>query len=182
MTTRGTSTAGIARATGIPWEDWTARLDGIGAREMSHAEIARHAAGWLEGVVDNHEWWGQSVAVAYEQHTGARRPGQAGDGSFGVSASRTVSGSRDDALGRWCALMAGADGVEGVPFEQEPVTAATEKWRYWRARLADGTRITVTVGDKGGGRTTVGVAHTGLASAEDAERWRPVWKERLRGL
>lgn len=182
MSTRGTSTAGIARATGVPWETWTARLDELGARAMGHAEVARRVAEQLEGVVENHEWWAQSVAVAYEQHTGARRPGQAGDGTFGASASRTVAGTPDEALARWAALMAGRTEVGGVPFQQPPTTAATEKWRYWRVRLADGTRVSANIGAKGGGRATVALAHTGLDSPDDVARWRAAWKDLLAAL
>ncbi|MEX5296402.1 hypothetical protein QYM41_14080 [Kocuria sp. CPCC 205268] len=182
MSTRGTSTAGIARATGIPWETWTARLEELGARSMSHAEIARRVAEQLDGVVENHEWWAQSVTVAWEQHTGVRRPGQTGDGSFGTSASRTVAGTPDEVLTRWTELLAGRTEVDGVPFRQPPSTARTEKWRYWRARLADGTRVAATLGEAGRGRTTVAVAHTGLPSAEDVARWRGVWKELLAAL
>lgn len=182
MGTRGTSTAGIARATGIPWETWTARLEELGARTMSHAELARRVAEQLDGVVENHEWWAQSVTVAWEQHTGARRPGQSGDGTFGAGASRTVSGTPDEALARWSELMAGRTEVGGVALRQPPTTAATEKWRYWRARLADGTRVAATIGAKGGDRATVAVAHTGLASADDVARWRTVWKDLLAAL
>lgn len=182
MSTRGTSTAGIARATGVPWEVWTRRLDELGARGMEHAELARHVARELHGVVPNHEWWAQAVTVAYEQHTGAREPGQSRDGSFAVSAGRTVPGTREDALERWGALMAESSTVGGVPLDQPPTTSTTGKWCYWRARLADGTRVSVTIGDKAGERATIGVAHTGLGLPEDVERWRAVWRDRLRAL
>jgi hypothetical protein len=179
MSTRGTSTRGIVEATGIPWETWTARLDALGARRMGHTQIARHLTEQLTGVVANPEWWAQSVTVAYEQHIGARRPGQAGDGRFNVSAGRTVDGAADDLLARWGALMAGDPGVACA---DPPSTSATEKWRYWRARLADGSRVSVNITTKGAGRCTVAVAHAGLASPEDVEPWRAFWKERLRGL
>jgi len=42
MSTRSTSTAGIARATGVPWETWTARLDELNA---AHEEQWR----WVKG-------------------------------------------------------------------------------------------------------------------------------------
>lgn len=182
MSTRGTSTDGIARATGTPWAVWTARLDELGGRAMTHAEVARRVAEQLEGVVDNHEWWAQAVTVAYEQHTGARRPGQSGDGTFGASASRTVAGTPDEVLARWSAVMAGRAEADGVPFQRPPTTAVTERWRYWRVRLADGTRVAATIGDKGSGRTTIALAHTGLGRADDVERWRAIWKELLAGL
>lgn len=182
MSTRGISTEGIARATGVPWETWTARLEELGARAMSHAEVARRVAEQLDGVVENHEWWGQSVAVAWEQHTGARRPGQAADGSFGLSASRTVAGTPDEALARWAELMAERTEVRGVPFRQPPTTAATERWRYWRVRLADGTRVAATIGARGDGRATVALTHQGLASADDVARWRTTWRDLLARL
>lgn len=180
--TKGTSTRGIAEATGIPWATWTARLDALGARRMSHAGIARHVARELEGVVANPGWWAQAVTVAYEQHTGARHPGQTGDGRFNVSASRTVPGTPEEALARWSAVMARGTEAAGVPFAEEPTTSATEKWRYWRVRLADGTRVSVSVGAKGPGRAAVAVAHAGLASEEGVEPWRTWWKDRLREL
>ena len=187
MSTRGKSTRGITEATGIPWETWTARLDALGARRMSHAQIARHVAEQLTGVVANPGWWAQSVTVAYEQHTGARRPGQTGDGRFNVSAGRTLDGTADELLARWGALM---DGSAGLAHADPPGTSATEKWRYWRVRLADGSRVSVnitakdTAGDTTGdpGRCTVSVAHAGLASPADVEHWRAFWRDRLREL
>jgi hypothetical protein len=150
---------------------------------MSHTQIAGHVTEQLTGVVANPEWWAQSVTVAYEQHIGARRPGQTGDGRFNVSAGRTVEGTADDLLTRWAALMAGDP---GVAYADPPSTSTTEKWRYWRARLADGSRVSVNITAKdaagGAGRCTVAVAHAGLASPGDVEGWRAFWKDRLREL
>ncbi|KLU08125.1 hypothetical protein [Kocuria sp. SM24M-10] len=182
MSTRGTSTRGITEATGIPWETWTARLEAHGARRMSHAQIAGHLAEQLDGVVANPGWWAQQITVAYEQHIGARRPGQAGDGSWAVSAGRTVPGTADEVLARWEDLMGGAAEVAGVASEGPPGTSATGTWRYWRVRLVDGSRVTVHLRAKDDDRCTVGVSHTGLASPEDVEHRRAFWKERLREL
>ncbi|MUN64728.1 hypothetical protein GMA12_16540 [Kocuria sediminis] len=182
MSTRGTSTRGITEATGTPWETWTARLDAHGARRMSHGRIAQYLAEQLDGVVENPGWWAQQITVAYEQHTGARRPGQAGDGSWAVSAGRTVPGTPDEVLARWDALMGAAPEVAGVAPEGRPGTSATETWRYWRMRLVDGSRVAVHIRAKDAGRCTVGVSHSGLASPEDVEHRRAFWKERLHEL
>ena len=93
-----------------------------------------------------------------------------------------MTGTPEEALARWSALMAGRTEVGGVPFQQPPTTAATAKWRYWRARLADGSRVSANIGAKAGGRATVALAHTGLASAEDVVRWRAAWKDLLATL
>ena len=90
-------------------------------------------------------------------------------------------------LARWGALM---DGSAGLAHADPPGTSATEKWRYWRVRLADGSRVSVnitakdTAGDTTGdpGRCTVSVAHAGLASPADVEHWRAFWRDRLREL
>ena len=182
MSTRGTSTRGIAEATGTPWDTWTARLDAHGARRMSHARIARHLTEQLDGVVANPGWWAQQITVAYEQHIGTRRPGQAGDGSWAVSAGRTVPGTADEVLAHWDALMGRAPEVAGVAPEGRPGTSATAEWRYWRVRLVDGSRVAVHIRAKDAGRCTVGVSHSGLASPEDVEHRRAFWKERLHEL
>jgi hypothetical protein len=65
----------------------------------------------------------------------------------------------------------------------------TEKWRYWRAALADGTRVTVTISDKpgsaakaGGPASTLAVTSSKLASREDAARWKSFWRAYLNEL
>ncbi|WP_433611029.1 hypothetical protein [Prescottella agglutinans] len=48
--------------------------------------------------------------------------------------------------------------------------------RYWRRRLADGTRVVVTISDKPGGKAGLAVTHEKLDAREDVDRWRSVWK------
>nr|MDQ3958519.1 DUF4287 domain-containing protein [Actinomycetota bacterium] len=73
--------------TGRTWDEWFALLDRWGARDRKHGEIAR----WLveEQGVDG--WWAQSITVAYEQERGIRAPGQRLDGTYSVTASKTVN-------------------------------------------------------------------------------------------
>ncbi len=44
------------------------------------------------------------------------------------------------------------------------------------------TRVTVTFEDKGDGKSTVGLEHVRLADAQEAERMRTFWRERLTSL
>lgn len=75
----------VRKATGRNWDEWTVVLDDWGARDRTHAEIARH-------VVDDYNidgWWAQSVTVGYERIRGMRKAHQRPDG-FSMSASKTV--------------------------------------------------------------------------------------------
>jgi hypothetical protein len=176
--TRAIDIASVEGGTGKPWRDWLAFLERIGARHLPHKEIARrlHEECGVSG------WWAQSIAVAYEQHIGRRVPGQQCDGGFQVSVSKTVRGSMDTVLARWQAAMARRKQLAGIAISHGPDVSRTDKWRYWRCSLVDGTRISVGIGDKDNGRAVLGVGHERLDSPQAVERWRAFWREELAGL
>lgn len=182
MATAPVNTDAIAERTGRSWPRWVELLDLAGCREQPHAGIARQAQQAMPDEVANQGWWAQSVALGYEQHHGMRAPGQSCDGDFQLSISRTVAGDRDSALETWTGLVEGVTELDGVPAEREPTTSRTEKWRYWRVPLADGSRVSVTIGDKAPGKATVGLLHSRLADAAAIERWRAFWKPLLAQL
>ncbi|MFC7403630.1 hypothetical protein [Georgenia alba] len=177
-----TSTSAVATATGRTWPEWVSLLDDAGARQMNHTEIARLALELMPEGARQKEWWAQGTAVAYEQHAGLRVPGQTCDGDFQLSTTRTVQGDKDDALAAWLDAVAAGEQLGGVLVEGLATTSSTEKWRYWRARLADGTRVAVSISDNGAGKASVGLVHSKLDSAEAIEQWRPVWKDLLAQL
>lgn len=78
--------------------------------------------------------------------------------------------------------MEGCGELSGVPVVSGPEQSASEKWRYWRCGLVDGTRITVNVGLKAPGKSGLGINHEKLASPEEVERWRALWKDTLEAL
>lgn len=173
------STAGIEEASGIAWGDWVKLLDEAGAEKLKHSEIATVSYENMPDHVPNRGWWAQGVAIAYQHQKGLRAPGQSSTGDFVAGASKTYAGDMDAALARWLEVVQGCEEFGGVPLEEEPKTSSTEKWRYWRAALADGARVSVTISDKLGGKSTVAVQHSKLGSAEDIDRWKPVWKDLL---
>ncbi|WP_300342248.1 hypothetical protein [Nesterenkonia sp.] len=179
---RQASTAGIERASGISWDEWVALLDEAGAEKLKHAQIAEITYREMPEHVSSRGWWAQGVAIAYQHHKGLRIPGRSSTGDFAASASKTYPGDKDAALTRWQQVVEGQDSFGGVPLEEAPTTSATEKWRYWRAKLADGTRVAVTISDKPGGKSTVAVQHSKLASADQITTWKSVWKEVLAQL
>ena len=179
--------ASISTATGTDWTDWDAWLTAQGALAVPHAEIARLA---LQRVHDlgitthagngkpfNDGWWSQTIAIEYGHQHGLREKGQLAAGDHAVTASKKVVGSLDELLERWLGAVADLDEHDGVALVGEPSVRSTEKWRYWRAKLADGSAVNVDIS-----ADRVAVQHAGLDSAADRDRWRPYWKSLLSSL
>jgi hypothetical protein len=174
-----------ARATGRGLPGWYAVLDERGARDLPHKDIAR----LLSDEFGLSGWWSQSVTVEYEKHIGRRVTGQRQDGRYEGTATKTLSGDMDAVLDRWVAHLpsdAAAVTFDGIELAGEPSVSRTEKWRYWRASLADGSRVTVTISDKPGGTgasggplSTLTVTSSKLASLEEAARWKTFWRAYL---
>lgn len=168
--------ASIEAATGVALSEWTRRIDQAGGRDLDHGAIARLLPQrW--GVT---EWWAQNVTVAYEQVIGRRVVGQSCAGDFSASASRTLAGDPDAVLARWDAFMT-AQRRDQLGLD-EPALTSTARWRYWRAALTDGSRLSVNITAKDDRRSTLGLEHKGIESAEGREAWKAVWTRTLRDL
>lgn len=169
--------AAIGDATGTPLATWVERIDEAGGRDLDHTAIARAlVARW-----DVSEWWAQGITVAYEQVIGRRVVGQSSDGDFSASASRTVPGDMDAVRTAWEAFMTTERREElGLG---EPSLSDTATWRYWRAPLHDGSRVSINVtakdGSGGTARSTLGVEHKGIGTADARTAWKDVWKTTL---
>lgn len=168
----------IEKATNKSWDWWLQFFERIGASELSHKEIAQ-AAYDRAGAPG---WWAQAVTVAYEQSIGRRQPGQDSDGSFTVSASKTLDGSMDEALRRWQKLVAGRRQFGGIAIAEAPEVSRTDKWRYWRCNFVDGSRAVLTIYQKSPDKAMLGIDHAKLISSEQAEAWRGFWRELLQGV
>lgn len=161
----------VKAATGRDWSGWRAFLDGSGAADKPHKQIASdlYAAG-MPG------WWAQMVTVEYERMIGRRAVGQRCDGAYSASASRTVAGDMDAALTRWLAAVGDRANYDGVLAESVPRVSKTANWRYWKVDLKDGSRVSVTICEKAAGKATIGVGHEKIGDAEAAARWKLWWK------
>jgi hypothetical protein len=164
----------LEKATGAIWQTWHERLESIGARDLTHKEIASR-------LVSDYQvpgWWAQSLAVRYEKVIGRRTTGQSNDGSFSTSVSKTIDGSMDDVLGWWLQKVESLADFNQVAIVTSSVTE-TEKWRNYRVALADGSRVVVGIYAKTPTKAGFGLQHEKLASAEIAEAWRVYWKTLL---
>ena len=170
-----TSDESVLKATGKVWDEWFRLLDRWGAKEKRHAEIAR----WLvEGQrVDG--WWAQSITVAYEQERGMRAPGQRPDGTFSVSASKTIAAPVE--------RLFGAFEDEGLrrrwlgDFEIDVRTAQPSK--SMTAAWEDGsTRLAIGFYPKSPDKSQVSLAHERIPSPQQADELKAFWRERLNVL
>lgn len=175
---KGSNLPAIERATGISWDSWVEHLDGQHAANLPHRSIAQLAEQHLGQAVGNSSWWAQGVAVAYEQHIGRRLPGQAADGSFQFSVTRTVSADLDGTLEQWQKVMGTPAEINGWKLDGGPRISRSDKWRYWRIGLEDGTRVSVDIGRKGE-KSSIAVNHTKIQDPDQVPLWKDYWRSLL---
>jgi uncharacterized protein YndB with AHSA1/START domain len=171
-----TSDEKIRERTGRGWEEWFAILDEWGAAERPHREIAR----WLADYQGLHPlaWNVQAVVSSYELTRGLRQVGEKDDG-FAVTASRTVA---VDVERLYDAFVQERRRAGWLPDGRLATRTATRP-KSARFDWADGpTRVNVTFLAKGQGKSTVALEHRRLADAEEADRMKAYWRDRLASL
>lgn len=179
--TRGERIPAVERASGLPWAEWVRLFESAGAKDLPHAEIARIARGAMPEGLSNPDWWAQAATIAFEQHAGLRVPGQSGDGTFRVGASRTVNLDRDAAVEAWVAqhgaLAEHLGHTSGVPR-----ASRTAQRTFHRFNLEGAGKVEIAASAKGDDRASVTVSHEQLPDGERIEEWRAYWKGLLQAL
>lgn len=161
----------IRRRTGRGWEEWFDLLDAWGAADRTHTQIARWVA--EEHAIDG--WDAQAVTVSYERATGRRAVGQHADG-FAISASKTVAVPVDQLFD---AFVEGSMRDRWLP-EGGLHERTALKPKSVRFDWHDGaTRVNVFFTPKGEARSTAAIQHERLPDAEEAERMRAYWRDRV---
>src|SRR5260221_7673447 len=155
----------VERATNRTWDEWLQFMDGIGAKKLSHHEIATKVLEELDGKVDNLGWWAQSVTVAYEQYTGHRIPGQRPDGTFQTSVSKSTQLGMKALMDKWVNFAAKDKDVLSVHVDDARVSG-TEKRITWRAKARDGSEIRISSEPKKDGTGSIIAVQMGLQTNE----------------
>jgi hypothetical protein len=164
-----TSDEAIRERTGRGWEEWFDRLDEWGAADLPHRDIARRVAAEL--AIDPLAWNAQAITMSYERTRGDRAAGQRADG-FAITAQKTVPVPVERLFDAF---------LDASPRELRERTATRPKSA--RFDWGDGeTRVHVTFAAKGDASSTVAVEHARLADADEAERMKAFWRERLSTL
>ena len=168
-------TEAVRQATGRDRNEWFALLDDWGAPGRPYREIAA----WLTGEHAVSRWWAQKLIVEYEQERGLRPPGIRPNGTFEVSASKTI-GVPVDRL--FDAFVDPRRRKRWLP-DAEMSLRTSQDGRNARFDWGDGaTRVNVTFEDRGPTRSMVAVAHERLSDPGEAARAKASWKERLAEL
>ena len=186
----GVSSEAVLAATGRGWDEWVEFLDGLGARDMTHKEIAALAAG--PGGLSN-GWWQQSVTVGYEQARGLRVVGQSSGTDFQIGVQKTLPVIADVAWG----LLADEPGrtawlgkTEALEFRKGEEYLTAEGHRGEIRSCVQGERIRLTWSHPGlarpstleiylapsGNKTSVRFHQGRLSSLEERELMRSHWR------
>jgi hypothetical protein len=164
----------IRRRTGRGWEEWFEVLDDWGAVERPHKETAR----WLASEHGIDGWSAQSVTVSYERARALRAVGERPDG-FSVTASKTMAVPVDRL---YDAFVEESHRARWLPDGRLRERTAT-KPKSARFDWDDGeTRVIVSFEAKGEAKSTVALEHARLADADEAERMKAFWRERIAAL
>ncbi|WP_167040765.1 hypothetical protein [Salinibacterium sp. ZJ454] len=151
----------MLKATGKAPDDWFALLDAEKATLWTHTEIAR----WLVDVQGVDGWWAQSVTVRYEQERGMRLPGQQGDGTFSVSATKTVPHPVPAVLDATIRLVS-------AEFGHAPSSSKSEVKRPYARWKVDGEAVLASLEDKNG-KTALNLTHSGIIDGSRVEHAKP---------
>lgn len=161
----------VAKATGRSYEEWFSILDEAGGAARTHRQTADFLI--AEHQVDG--WWAQSLTYWYQRSRGLRLKHQQADG-FTIYATKTIAAPADvlfeafvDADRRRAWLTDGTMSLR----TGKPARTARFDWQ-------DGqTRVNVSFDARGPSKTTVAVAHERLPDADEAERAKADWRQRL---
>jgi len=164
----------IRRRTGRGWEEWFDVLDESGALDKKHPEIAR----WLREEQGSDGWSSQAITVSYERARGMRAVGEHADG-FSITASKTVAVPVEQLFDAFVDESLRASWLADGELSERSVN----KPRGARFDWGDGsTRVVVGFESKGEAKSMVGLAHEKLPDAEEADRMKAYWRERVATL
>ncbi|MBL8628494.1 MAG: hypothetical protein JNM81_02625 [Rhodospirillaceae bacterium] len=157
----------ILAKTGRTWAQWVKTLDELGARALSHTELAHTVASKfkLPG------WWAQGVTVGYERMTGKRALHQS-NGGFVANVSKTMTASAkklfgilDDEKARKALLKKAVNFSTRTP-------AKTLRFAW-----TDTERVIIAFYEKAKDKAQIVVQHEKLAHADDVQKAKKFWQD-----
>ena len=169
---RRISDEAVKAKTGKTWEEWFRILDAAKAKTMTHTQIASH----LHEDLSVPGWWCQMVAVRYEQERGLRARGETCRGDYAANRSRTLKAPLARLYRAFSDPAARRRWLAGAPIEVTKATANKSIRAKWGATKG---RISFYFYAEGAGKARVAVDHMGIESAEEAQRMKTWWAERL---
>jgi hypothetical protein len=164
----------VKKATGKTWNEWFTILDKAGARKEDHSAIA----GYLSSNHIKNGWWAQMVTVEYEREHGMRKLLQRTDGSYSVTAHRTVDMPVSKLFSKWQRIVR-----EDATLQRKKITPTTVRAnktiRYTIRYKGSDERVIVAFAAKDPASSRIGIDHERLASKSMVETSRAFWKKLL---
>lgn len=175
MTDPRISAEAVRRATGRDRAEWFAALDGWGAIDRTHGDIAA----WLMAEHRVENWWAQTLTVDYEQARGLREPGGGRDCRFSAGVSRTVAVPVERLYAAFMDARLRDRWLPGATLRER----TSQPGRSARFDWEDGaTRVIVGFTAKGQTKSHVALVHERLPSGEAAKQAKAEWRERVSAL
>ena len=172
------SDAAMRSNTGKPWAEWVEILDGWGAEEKPHRDIAR----WLNRERGVDGWWSQQITVGYEIVIGRRVVGQRSDGRFSATATRTVAAPVEELMDAVLDEHRRGEWLPAAPLRPRRSTAE----RTARFDWDDGaSRVVFWFEALGEAKSRVAMEHERLPDKAETDRMKAFWRlalARLRDL
>ncbi len=174
-TSKGLSDKALVKRTGRTAGEWGKILDKAGAKKWTHQQITA----FLNEDPKLGPWWGQMLAVSYEQSRGLRGKFQKCDGEFAASGSRTLTVPVEKIYKAFSDAKLRDRWLPGAEFEITTETANKSIRAKW-----DGgkSRVSVNFYPKAAGKAQVAVDHMKLASSKDAAAKKSYWFDALNRL
>ena len=169
------SGAALKRSSGRDYDEWFRLLDDWGATDREYREIAA----WLTGEHRMSRWWAQKVIVEYQEARGQRPPGIRRDGTFTVTASKTLPVPVDRAFEAFVDTKLRGRWLPGAKLRKRTAEEGKSARFDWGD---DGTRVGVTFLAQGSGKSQVAVEHSKLPDSKTADETKAFWRERLAAL
>jgi len=169
------SSAALRRSTGRDRGEWFAVLDDWGAGGRPYREIAD----WLTVEHGVSAWWAQKLIVEYEQARGLRDAGVRPDGTFAGGASKTIAVPVQRLFDALVDASLRERWLPGVALRQRTSQTGRSARFDWDD---DTSRVNVTFGALGDGKSQVAVEHDHLPDARAAAERKAFWRERLTAL
>jgi uncharacterized protein YndB with AHSA1/START domain len=170
----GISNETVKARTGRGWPEWFALLDEADAVKLGHKGIVALLAGQRRVG----PWWGQMIAVAYEQERGLREVHQTPQG-YQLSASKTVGAPLETVFAAWTDEQLRSTWLAGQEFTIRKANRGKSLRLSWGG---NGSAVDVSFNARGNAKTQVVVDHRRLADADAVREMKAFWSSALERL
>jgi hypothetical protein len=174
---KGLSDASLVKRTGKNLEAWAKLLDKAGAKKekWTHQQVTA----FLDKYHELGPWWGQMLAVSYEQSRGLREKFQKCDGEYSANGSRTLNVPISKLYEAFSNAKLRKRWLPGADLE---ITTETKDKSIRGKWNAGESRVSINFYAKGPAKAQVAVDHMKLSSSKECAAQKQYWFDALNRL